>query len=332
MQEMTMTRHRIGLLITLMLAILVAPLGAEVLQTGTVARIGVLHAGSPPDPFVEAFRGGLRDLGYTEDHNIAVEYRWAEDRLERLPILAAELVSRKVDVLVTGSTPGAKATQEATSTIPIVFVAVGDPVGVGVVQSLARPGANVTGLTHVSVDLTAKSWALLVEAIPGIRQVAVLKNPASPITALKMRGIEDAAHAFGLQLHLFDVRSPGEVESRLSAIGAQHPDALFTIWDPVTFGHRQEIAAFATASRLPSMYEIREFVDAGGLMSYGTKLTELWRRAAIYVDKILKGAKPADLPVEQPMTFELVINLKTAEALGLTIPPTLLFQATEVIR
>ena len=192
--------------------------------------------------------------------------------------------------------------------------------------------ATVTGLTHVSGDLTAKSCALLVEAIPGIRQVAVLKNPASPITACKMRGIEDAAHAFGLQLHLFDVRSPGAFESRWSAIGAQRPDALLTIWDPVTVGHRQAMTAFATASRLPSMYESRKFVDAGGLMSYGTKLTELWRRAAIDVDKILKGAKPADLPAEQPMTFELVINLKTAEAVGLTIPPTLLFQATEVIR
>ncbi len=312
-------------------AVVGAPLRAYSEQVREVLRIGVLEAGAPPHPFVEAFRQGLRDLGYTEGQNIAIEYRWAEDRPERLPALAAELVGINVDIIVTGFSPGAKAAQNATSTIPIVFIAVGDPVGVGIVRSLARPGGNITGLTHMSVDLTAKSTSLLKEAIPKMKRVAVLQNPASQIIPLKMRGIRDAARALGLQLQLFDVRSPGDFESQFSAMRRERLDALFTLLDPVTFSHRKEIATFAAASRLPSMYEVREFVDAGGLMSYGATVADLWRRAATYVDRILKGAKPADLPVEQAMKFELVINLKTAKALGLTIPQSLLIRADQVI-
>ena len=307
------------------------PLRVYSQQVGKVSRIGVLDAGSPPHPFGEAFRRGLAELGYTESQNIAMDYRWAENKFERLATLAAELVRIKVDVIVAGFSPAVSAARSATRTIPIVFIAVGDPVGVGFARSLAHPQGNLTGLTHMSVDLTARSCGLLKDLVPGLKRLAVLQNPASPIIPFKMKGIHEAARLLGLQVQLFDVHIPGDLESRFSAIRRERFDALFTLQDPVTFSGRKEIAALAAAIRLPSMYEASEYVDAGGLMSYGAQLADLWRRAATYVDRILKGAKPADLPIEQATKFELVINVKTAKTLGLMIPPSLLLQADRII-
>ena len=273
----------------------------------------------------------MSDRHYTEGRNLEIEHRWAHDRLERLPALAVELVRSKVDVIVTGFAPGAKAAQNATATIPIVFVAVGDPVGVGVVRSLAHPGGNMTGLTHISVDLTAKSTVLLKEVVPQLRRLAVLQNPESQIIPFKLKGVNEAARLLKLELQLFDTRSSNDFVSSFSTMREKSVDALLTLTDPVTFSHRNEIASFAAARRLPTMYEARDFVDAGGLMSYGANLADLWYRAAVYVDKILRGTKPVDLPVEQATRFDLVINMRTAKALGLTIPPSVLVRADHVI-
>jgi len=317
----------------LTLGTLSAPLAAKAQQPGKVARIGVLSFGSatPGSHIDEAFRQQLRELGYVEGQNIVIEYRWAEGRAERLPDLAAELVRLKVDVIVAGGTPPPLAAKHATRTIPIVMAAAGDPVGSGLVASLARPGGNVTGLSTFTPELAGKRLQLLKEVVPGVSRVAVLWNAANPYAVLNMRETEAAAQTLGVQVQSLEVRGPDDFENALPAAIRGRAGALIVVDDPLTFAYRMRIADFAARNRLPAMYGFREFAEAGGLTAFGANLADLYRRAATYVDKILKGAKPSDLPVEQPTKFELVINMKTAKALGLTIPQSLLLRADQVI-
>jgi putative ABC transport system substrate-binding protein len=266
-------------------------------------------------------------------HNIAIEGRYAEDNVERLPALAAELVRLHVDVIVAYGTPATRAAKQATSTIPIIMTAVGvDPVEAGLVASMARPGGNVTGTAAFSTELWGKRLELLKEAVPRLSRLAVLWNPANPGNAFCVKEIQAVALAMGVPLQPLEVRDANAFEHAFAKIAMEPPDALLTCLDPLTLAHARPIADFAVRSRLPTLTAIREYVQAGVLMSYGRSLSGEVRRAAYYMDKILKGTKPADLPVEGPMQFELVINLKTAQALGLTLPPTLLFQAAEVIQ
>jgi putative tryptophan/tyrosine transport system substrate-binding protein len=329
-----MTRRTIGPLVTFVLGLLVAPLAAEAQSPGTVPRIGVLvfQSAQTAAPFLEAFRQGLRELGYLEGQHIAFEWRYGEGRDDRLRDFAAELVQRQVDVLVTSSTQATLAAKHATTTTPIVFADLGDPVQTGLVASLARPGGNLTGLTIMVEELWSKRLELLKEALPGLTRVAALWNPANPAGATFPREMERAARGLGVTLHIQAVRHAEELDTAFAAVTNARAEALVVPPEGVFNLHRAKIAAFAAQHRLPAIYPNRIYLDAGGLMAYGPSYPDQWRRVAVYVDKILKGAKPADLPVEQPTTFELVINLKTAQALGLTIPPTLLFQATEVIR
>jgi putative ABC transport system substrate-binding protein len=283
---------------------------------------------------VEAFLEGMRVLGYVEGQNLVLEYRGVEGQYERFPDLVAELVRLKVDVLMVPSTAAALAAKQVTSTIPIVMIGMGDPVGSGLVASLARPGGNITGLSIMAPGLIGKQLEFLKEVLPTVSRVAVLWNPASPGHALAVREAEVAAQAVGVQLQLLEARGPDAFDSAFAAMTSAHAGALLVLGDRIFYQHRRWLAELAATSRLPTMHstQCRAFVEAGGLLCYGTSLQDSWRRAAYYVDRILKGAKPADLPVEQPTKFELVINLKTANELGLTIPPSLLFQADEVIK
>jgi putative ABC transport system substrate-binding protein len=323
-----------ALLITFVLGLLVAPLAAEAQPPTRVHRIGVLAGGttSGRDPYVEAFLEGMRALGYVEGQNLVMEYRGAGGQYERLPDLAAELVRLKVDVLLVVITPAALAAKHATTTVPIVMAGVGDPVGSGLVASLAQPSGNVTGLAALSPELAGKQLEFLKDVLPTVSRVAVLWNPANPVHALQVRAADVVAQALGVQLHLLEARGPDTFDSAFAAMTSAHAGALLVLGDPVFAQHRSRLAELAAMSRLPAIYRIREHVEAGGLMSYGPSLPDTWRRAVTYVDKILKGAKPADLPVEQPTKFELVINLKIAKALGLTMPPSLLLLADEVIQ
>ncbi len=330
-----MWSRAVGCLMTLTLSLLAAPLIAEAQQPKHVHRIGVLSGlGTTPErgPYVEAFLEGMRALGYVEGQNLVLEYRAAAGHYERFPDLAAELVRLKVDVLMMGSTPAALAAKHATTTIPIVMVAMSDPVGSGLVASLARPGGNITGSSGLQPEVVGKQLEFLKAVLPTVSRVAVLWNPANPVAALMVREADVAAQALGVQLHLLEARGPDAFDSAFAAMTSAHAGALLILADPMFLQHRRRLAELAATSRLPTMHNVRAFVEAGGLLCYGVSQPDQWRRAATYVDKILKGAKPADLPVEQPTKFELIINLKTAEALGLTIPPTLLFQADEVIR
>jgi putative tryptophan/tyrosine transport system substrate-binding protein len=331
-----MPRRCILLLITLTLAVLMAPLAAQA-PPPTVHRIGWLRVGVPdgqPDPREDAFRQGLHDLGYVEGQNLVLEGRDAGESVERLPALAAELVRLRVAVLVARGAPAIRAAQHATRTIPIVMAGTSEAVELGFVASLARPGGNITGVSWLGAELPGKRLELLQELVPPRARIAVLANPANPYYASRLHTLTEAARALGLHLHVVEVRQADELAPAFAALPQARADALLVMEDALvlstTLGGR--IAALAATSRLPAMYGWREYVAAGGLMSYGPSFRDIHRRAAVYVDKILKGAKPADLPVEQPTTFELVINLKTAQALGLTIPPSLLFQADEVIR
>jgi putative ABC transport system substrate-binding protein len=314
--------------------LLAAPLVAEAQPAAKVARIGFLATNrlAESGTYFEAFRQGLRDLGYVEGRNIAIEYRSAEGRAERLPDLAVEVVGLKVDLIVASSSPAALAARNATRTVPIVFMTAGDPVGSGLVASIARPGGNVTGLSLLAPEIVTRQLQLLKEAVPNASRVAVLSNPANAYTAFMIKETEAAARSLGVQVRILEVRGADALGSVFSAITKERPDALFVLFDPVLFGHRTRIIEFANKTRLPTMHPHRENADIGGLMAYGPDLRDNSRRTATYVDKILKGAKPADLPVEQPTKFELVINLKTAKALGLTIPPSLLQRADEVIQ
>ena len=325
----------IGLTIVLVLGLFAARLPAEAQQAGKVTRIGFLGNGSPPPPsapMLAAFRQGLRDLGWTEGENLTIEYRWAEGKLNRLPGLAAELVGRQVDVLVAAGTPGPLALKRSTTTIPIVMLAAGDPVGTGLVASLARPGGNVTGLGTIAPDLAGKKLETLSEVVPGVSRVAFLWNAANPFTAKVASEVKRAAQTLGVTLLSLEVRGAKDFESAFEAAIRGRVGALFVQEDPLTYEHRTRIVEFAATHRLPALYGLRGFVLAGGLMAYAVDHRDLFRRAATYVDQLLKGAKPADLPVQQPTKFVRVINLKTAKALGLTIPPSLLSQADEVIR
>ena len=321
-------------LLSFALGFLAVPLSVDSQQPAKIPRIGFVASGSPStNPhLIEAFRQGLRGLGWAEGQNLAIEYRWAEGRLERLPDLASELVRLKVDMIVAVATPGAGAARHATGTIPIVMVGVGDPVGLGYVASLARPGGNVTGLSSLTVDLGPKRLGLLKETIPRASRVNVMWNPGDPARALEFKETQAAAGSLGLRLHPTEVRSLDEIEGAFAAMARDRTDALIVQQDPFTIAHRARIADLAVKGRLPAISTFREFPEAGGLMAYGANLADLYRRAATYVDKILKGARPADLPVEQPMRFELVINLNTAKALRLTIPPSILIRADQVIQ
>jgi putative ABC transport system substrate-binding protein len=316
---------------TLAGGLLAAPLAAGAQQAGKVYRIGYLAPDSGPSLSSEAFRQGLRDLGWVEGRNIVIEYRWAGGRRERLADLATELVQLKVDIILGSTTPGALAAKKATKTIPIVIPVSNDPVGSGLVESLARPGGNVTGFSFIAQDMTQKRLELLKEVDPGITRVAALLNPTHPRSAAELSEGEVAARELGMQLQVLAVRNPTELESAFSAVITERADGLIVLSDRLFFNIRGRLAEFAAGRRVPSIHYAKEFVEAGGLMSYGPNTTDMYKRAAILVDKILKGAKPADLPVEQPTKFDLVINLKTARALGLTIPPSLLQRADQVI-
>jgi ABC-type uncharacterized transport system substrate-binding protein len=312
---------------------LAAPFVAEAQQAGRVPRIGYLGTRTLSDFGVDAFRQGLRELGWVEGQNIGVDYRFAEGRLERLPDLAAELVRLKVDIIVAQATPGAAAAKNATETITIVMVPVGDPVGLGLIASLAHPGGNVTGVSYSAggLEIIGKQLELLKETLPKIRRVAILLNPANPTRPLTLKDVNAAARSLVVQLQLLEARDPIEFDSGFAAMAKERIGALVVMADTMYVLHRIRLAELAARNRLPAAYGWREHAEAGGLMSYGPSLSELFRRSATFVDKILKGAKPGDLPVEQPTKFEFVINLKTAKALGLTIPQSLLLRADQVI-
>jgi len=319
---------------TLAGGLLAASLAAEAQAPAKVPRIGFLSARPPTDNpyFIESFWQGLRELGYVEGQNIAIEYRFAEGRPERLPALAAELVRLKVDVIVTGGPPAPEAAKQATGTIPVVFAVAADPVAVGLVASLARPGGNITGLASISGEVVGKQLELLKEVAPKISRVAVLQNSSNQAHRHTLRQAEGAARALGVQLHIVEARTPPEIDAAFAAMRSQRVGGVLVLRDPLFLTQRTQIAALAAKNRLPVVYGFREEAEAGGLMAYGASVPLMYRRAAIYVDKILKGAKPGDLPVEQPTKFDLIINLKTAKALGLTIPQSLLARADEVIQ
>jgi putative ABC transport system substrate-binding protein len=316
-----------------LLAFGVAPLASEAQQRGKVARIGRLSplSASADAPVREGLRQGLRDLGWVEGQNLAIENRFAEGNVRRLPALAAELVRLNVDVIVTGSVPAAAAAKNATATIPIVMVMTGDPVASGLAASLSRPGGNLTGMTVLGLELSAKRLGLLKEAVPDATRVAVLLDPTFPDSGPAVKRLEGAAQVLGVQLRIQEVRDPSEFEKVFATMSNERTGALMVQTDPVLYTYRRRIVELVAKSRLPAMYAMREYMDAGGLMFYGASLPDMHRRAAVYVDKILKGAKPGDLPIEQATKFELVINLKTAKALGLTIPQSLLLRADRVI-
>jgi len=326
-----MSARRI-LVVILTLGILATPVPTEAQQSAKVPRIGWLSIASRTPAvshLIEAFWQGLRELGYVEGQNIAIEYRFAEGRPERLPEFAAQLVALKVDIIVTPNPAGTQAAREATRTIPIVILGVADPVGSGLVASLSRPGGNITGLT--SPVMWGKRLELLKETVPKASRVAVLRNPTNPETADMSRDVGGAARALGVQLQVLDVRVPIELDSAFARMTRDRAGALLVTGDTLFTLHREQIAVLAIKRRLPAISWAREFAEAGLLMAYGRSLPYEFRRAATYVDKILKGAKPADLPVEQPTKFELVVNLKTAKALGLTIPQSVLIRADQVI-
>ena len=314
-------------------SLLAAPLGAVAQQAAKTPRVGVLLLSDAAKQTVGGpFREGLRELGYVEGQTIAIEYRSAEGKEERFPDLASDLVHLKVDVILATVAAAVRAAQHATTSIPIVAV-VNDPVGAGFVDSVARPGGNVTGLSMMSPEVVQKQLELLREVVPRVSRVAVLANPANPGSAPQLRHAEVGAKALGLRLQHLEARSPSEIDGAFTAMMKARASALIVLLDPTLAStpHRDRIAELAARRRLPTMFALKLHVDAGGLMAYGADIFHLYRRTAIYVDKILKGAKPADLPVEQPTKFELVINLKTAKALSLTIPPSLLERADQVV-
>ena len=322
----------IGLAVVLTVGLTLAPLAVEG-QAGKIYRIGMLETTSMAlnAANLDAFRQGLRELGYVEGRNFMIEYRSADGRRERFPELATELVRLKVDVILTRGTPAVLAAKNATGTIPVVMAASGDPLLSGVVAGLARPGGNVTGLSAIVVEVTGKRLQLLREVVPGLSRIAVLFDMGNPNNALQWKETEIAAPSLGVQPQLLDVRTPGDFGGAFDAAIRQRAGAMVVGIDALTQANHRPIIGLAAKHRLPAIYASREFVDAGGLVAYGVSYPHLYHRAASFVDKILKGAKPADLPVEQPTKFELVINLKTAKALGLTIPQTILLQADHVI-
>jgi putative ABC transport system substrate-binding protein len=322
------------LAVSVALALLAAPLAADAQPAGKVPRIGFVEAGSRSanQHFLDAFRQGLRDLGYVEGQNIVIEDRWADGRADRFPELIAELIRLKVDVVVVASTPGAGAARRITGAVPVVFWGVSDPVGIGVVASLGHPGGNITGVALGTEDGLAGKWVeLLTEVVPNAKRLAALWNPNARGLEARVKELRTAAATLKRTLHTHEVRSASEFDGAFNAMSKEHVGGLIVVVDPLTLRHRENIVRLAAQTRLPAVYGFSEFARAGGLMAYGPSVPDQARRAAAYVDKILKGAKPADLPVEQPTKFELVINLRTAKALGLTIPQSVLARADEII-
>ena len=314
-------------------AIVLKPQSAYAQQPSSPRRIGVLLGGlSPESKEAQAFRQGLLDAGYSEGRDVVIEWRSASGDYARLPELAADLVQRKVDVIVVQSTSAAQAVKGATSTIPIVMAVVADPVGSGLVANLAHPGGNITGLSTMVVELNAKRLQLLKETLPRATRVAVLGNPAAPYHPKAVEDLKAVAPALSIELNFAAARTPDEFSPAFSAVGRAHAQALYVIDDAFFVSRRAMLVRLASKTRLPAIYGFRLYVDEGGLMSYGANYADLLRQSARYVDKILKGAKPGDLPIEQPTNFELVVNLKTAKALGITIPQSILLQADEVIK
>jgi putative tryptophan/tyrosine transport system substrate-binding protein len=331
----TKTKRRcITLLAMLALSVLTAPLSSGAQQPTRVPRVGYVFSFTAAEGrhLWEACRQGLRELDYVEGKTIVLEPRWAEGQYERLPGLVAELLRLKVDVMVVAATPGNLVAKAATNTTPIVMVAVGDPVRSGLVASIARPGGNITGLSLLGPEHSGTRLQLLTEVLNKVSRVAVLLNPSNPGTFPLLEETQVAARVLGIQLQLLEVRNPDEFEQAFAAGAQGRAQALLVFDDPVIHSYRARIVAWAAKRRLPAMYGTREFVDDGGLMSYGPHRPDLYRRSATYVDKILKGTKPADLPVEQPTRFEFVINMKTAKTLGISFPPTILIRADQVIQ
>src|SRR5215472_15271391 len=331
-----MNRRYLGIVVAALCLLLTAPLAADAQQAGKVPRIGFLSLTSPSDrpSLLDAFRQSLRGLGWVEGQNIVIDYRYAQDRVDRLPDLAAELVRLKVDLIVASAgTQVAVAAKNATEAIAIVMIYVRDPVGNGLIASLARPGGNVTGVSgSAGLEMFAKQLELLKETVAKIRRVAILSNPTNAYHQLAIREVNVAARSLGVQLQLLEARGPNEFDGAFAAMAKERVGALLVLSDVMLNSHRTRLADLAARSRLPAIYGVRESVEAGGLMSYGPSFLDLFRRAATYVDKILKGASPGELPVEQPTKFELVINLKTARALGITVPQSLLARADEVVQ
>ena len=323
-----------AIVFTVLLALsFTATLAVEAQQQGKVPRIGILTPASEAStPLWEAFRQGLRELGYVEGKNIVLEYRFAAGQNERLPALAAELVRLKVDLLVTDGTLAARVAKDATGTIPIVMASSAAPIEAGVVASLARPGGNVTGLSVMAPELGRKRLEILKEVLPHVSRIAVLWAAGNITQPSQLREIEATARVLSLQLHPQQVHNPDELDGAFATMTREGAEACITLADAVLWNHRTRVVELAAQHRLPAMFPEREFADAGGLIAYGPSVPDGFRRAAVYVDRILKGTKPADLPVEQPSKFELLINLKTAKALGLTIPPAILFQADKVLQ
>ena len=321
------------ILVCLLASVLLAPVSVQAQPLQKIPRIGYLNVPSPAEVpgRYRAFREGLRELGYEDGKTIRIEYRFASGKLDRLPALAAELVHLKVDVIVSGGPTPTRAAKQATRTIPIVMAFDSDPVGNGFVKSLARPGGNITGLSNVAPEISGKRLELLKDVVPKLSRVAVFGMSTNPGNALSLKETEMAARALGLQISYFNVRSPGDIESAFQAAMKQRVEAVLVLNFPTVY-KRNAIFGLAARNRLPAIYFESSFAEEGGLMTYGASLADLDRRSAVYVDKILKGAKPADLPVEQPTKFELVINLKTAKQIGLTIPPNVLARADKVIR
>jgi putative ABC transport system substrate-binding protein len=322
----------IGFIITL--GILLGSLAAQAQQTGNVYRIGFLgnSTAALEANLVGPFREGLRDLGYVEGRNVLIEYRWAEGKYDRFPALIGELLALKVAVIVTAGTPATLAVKKATTSVPLVMTAVGDPVGTGIVPSLSHPGGNITGLTAISTEMDAKRLELLREVVPSVSYIALLWNAASPLQVLAEKQVQAAAQVLRMRVLSLGVKTEEEIKSALAVMARERPDALLVLADRLLLHHRALIMDFATRHRLPGVHAYRELVVVGGLMSFGPSYADMHKRAAYFVDRILKGAKPGDLPVERPRTFELVINLKVAKALGLTIPQSVLLRGTEIIQ
>jgi len=309
------------------------PLAARAQQPAKIPRIGFLgnSTATMEANLIGHLRDGLRELGYEEGRNVIIEFRWADGKYDQFPALVAELLAAKVDVIITAGTPATLAIKKATSTVPLVFIAVGDPVGTGVVPNLGRPGGNITGLSSIAPDLEGKRLELLREVVPKLSHVAFFLNPANAFHTASMRQARVAAQSLGIKLQPMEVNKSEQLDGAFASIVKEKPDALLILADRIFLHNRKRMMEFAIQQRLPSVNAYRELVEAGGLISYGPSYEDMHRRAAVYVDKILKGTKPADLPIEQPTKFTLLINLKTAKTLGLTVPPTLVARADELI-
>ena len=309
------------------------PLAARAQKPAKIPRIGFLgnSTATMEANLIGPLRDGLRELGYEEGRNVIIEFRWADGKYDQFPALVAELLAAKVDVIITAGTPATLAIKKATSTVPLVFIAVGDPVGTGVVPNLGRPGGNITGLSSIAPDLEGKRLELLREVVPKLSHVAFFLNPANAFHTASMRQARVAAQSLGIKLQPMEVNKSEQLDGAFASIVKEKPDALLILADRVFLHNRKRMMEFAIQQRLPSVNAYRELVEAGGLISYGPSYEDMHRRAAVYVDKILKGTKPADLPIEQPTKFTLLINLKTAKTLGLTVPPTLVARADELI-